>query len=328
LRTIISFVCASVILAGLTGCQQISERELLVLEFEQNKILRYELISERTVNINLGDTSKSKKQKPHSTKEKLELIIAYKPIRINPYGLTTISATCESAKVQRSSSLRKRSGSGSDAIESLKGKTFTFQVSPVGKIEDYANLQELVRQLGEKAFATKTGNRGKIKNPDMIFDFVALQWYLWDSVATIGRPLEGVKAGQTWKTNQLIPLPIPLNTARETTYLLDDITEEGSVRKAVIKSSFKSSDVKVANWPRPYTGPFNIKGIFGFLRNYKVKSIDGSGEQLFNIDRGVIENETQQYDVKIEATFLLPLGDSRPSLSINQKISLRLLNEK
>ncbi len=325
MRTIIR-LAGLITLFALAGCQ-VSPKEFFVVDFKENSALRYQLVSERDIELNLGEaetTKKSRKQKTQKMSEKLELVIAYKPIKVDPYGLTTIEARCESAEVTRISFTGKKTTS--DAVKSLRGKTYTFEITPTGKFNDYANLQEVVRELGKKAFTQKVGKQGRVKDPDMISDFVALQWYFWDSVATIEKPIEGAEVGQSWKALQFIPLPMPRAMVRETTYKLSEIKETPDGRQAVITSSYALSDQRVKNWPKPYSGRFRMKGMFGFLRNYKMKSLSGTGTQIFNLDTGQVESEQQQYRIDIEADFLMPLGDSKPRLIIQQKMEVQLLD--
>jgi hypothetical protein len=328
LRTIITLTCISIVSLGLTGCDQGERGELLTVDFKEASILRYKLVSERNTEVNLdstGSASKSGKNKPQKMSEKLELVIAYRPVVIDPYGLSTIEGTCESARVTRKSLVRK--APPSDAVESLAGQTFTFQISPTGRIADYAQLKALIRRLGDKAFASNARGQGRIKNPDMISDFVALQWYLWDSIATIENAVDGVAIGQSWKAKQLVPLPMPIPVVRESTYALAEVKETDSGRKAVITSSYKLSNSRLKNRPMPYTGKFMMKGMFGFLRNFKPLSIEGSGRQIFDIEAGVVESEQQQYKVKVQAGFMLPLGDTVPTVTTDQKMSIQLIAE-
>jgi len=330
LRTIVSLTCTGIIVLALAGCRQdeLGTTNLLSVDFSEDTLLRYKLVSSRDTEVNLdstGSASKARKSKPQKTSEKLVLVIAYKPVVIDPYGLSTIEARCESAKVTRTSLVRK--ASERDAVESLAGQTFTFQISPTGRNEDYSDLKALIQRLGDKAFASTGRRRGRIKNPDMISDFSALQWYLWDSIASIEDAVGGVVPGQSWKTRQFVPLPMPIPAARETTYTLDRVEETDSGRKAVITSSYKLSDSRVKNWPRPYKGQFNMRGLFGFLRKFKFRSLEGAGEQIFNIDTGTLESEEQHYKVHIDAGFMMPLGDTVPTVTIDQKISVELLGQ-
>jgi len=328
LRKIVTSRCVTVMLCVFTGCYKAGSRELLVVDFRPDTTLRYKLISQRDITLELkSDDPKMKdKNKPQTMSEKLELVIAYNPVEVDPFGITTIEGKCESAKVTRQTFTSR--SAGKDAVEHLAGRTFTIQVSPTGKIADYSSLTEVVRELGEKAFAANTAGKQKVKNPDMIYDFIAMQWYLWNSVATIEKPLKGVKEGQNWKTKQLVPLPIPLIAVRDTTYTFDEATETPDGRKAVINSEYTLSDEKLKNCPSPYTGRFAMKGMFGFLRNYKYLSLVGQGKQIFNIDAGLVEEDRQQYKMIIRAAFMLPLGDSVPIITIDQKISVELLDDE
>ena len=133
MKNVYAFIIVLSIFLSVTGCQPGQEKELLVVTFNADTTLRYKLVSERNMSIDLDPTgvaSKGKKSKPEKIYEKLELVMAYTPVELDPYGLSTISATCESAKVIRKASKQK----GRDAVEYLEGKTFTFKVSPVGKI--------------------------------------------------------------------------------------------------------------------------------------------------------------------------------------------------
>jgi hypothetical protein len=330
LRTIISLTCTGIVVFALAGCRQseMTATELLAVDFNEGTVVRYKLVSARDIEVNLDSTGsalKRGKSNPQKMSEKVVFVIAYKPVVIDPYGLSTIEGRCESAKVTRAAFARN--ASARDAAESLAGETFTFRISPTGSIKDYSDLKALIRRLGDKAFASTSGRGGRIKNPDMITDFSALQWHLWDSIASIENAVAGVALGQSWKTRQFIPLPMPIPAGRETTYTLTEIKETDSGRKAVITSSYKLSDSRVKNWPRPYTGQFSMRGMFGFLRNFKLRSLEGTGEQIFNIDTGTLESEEQQYKVHIDAGFLMPLGDTVPTVTVDQKISIELLGQ-
>ena len=327
-RNFVLLVCAFLFLGVLGGCQESESgaREYLVINFEPENVLRYKLISERDVTIDLETPSRPDvKNKSQKMSERLELVMAYEPVEVDPFGLTTIEAVCESAKVSRSSFTKK--ASPRDAVENLAGKKFVFQVSPTGKIADHTRMTELVQELGEKAFAANSKQKFRVKNPDMITDFVALQWYLWDSISTIEEPLEGVNAGGEWKTLQLVPMPVPRLVVRETTYTFNEAMDTHQGRKATITSQYKLSEETLDNWPKPYEGVFQMKGsLFSVLRGYQVTSLEGSGSQTFNIDKGVVEKEQQQYQVNVDASFILPLGDSQPKLIIDQEMSIELLN--
>jgi hypothetical protein len=313
---------------GVTGCQPESEREFLVVSFDpaetKKESLRYRLISERKTEISLDSSAKkSKKNKPHKSSERLELVIAYTPVEIDPYGLTIVEGICESAKAKRTSSVK---GAQKEAVESMAGKSFRFKISPSGQIADYSQINKLLRQVSEKAFTTS--GKKKIKNPDMIFDFIAMQWYLWESVASIKNPHDGVVVGDSWKSLELIPFPVPIRFTRQSTYTLDSITDSPEGRIAEISSSFIYSSTPLKNVPMPYSEGFQIRGIFGFLNKYKVQSINGSGTDILNIDTGVLQSRNLNYKLELNAAFMMPLGNSVPKVSIDQTMDIQLLEDK
>ena len=296
-------------------------KELLTVDFQEGQALRYKFVSSREITIDWDVTkkeSKSDKRPSDKSTESLEIIMAYTPIEIDPYGLTTVKATCESVKVARSKGPRK------DAVESLAGRTFTLTVAPTGKMEDNSQLDALLKEIGEKAFRANT-DKGRIKEPDMICDFVATQWFLWDAVSSIEKPSEGVAAGQSWKSKLSVPTPMVMRKARDVVYRLDEIRQSEKGRLAVISSSYQEADSTPNEWPIPYSGTFQVSGTFGFYRNYQVLDLQGKGQELFNIDTGRIEQYNQQYQMQLKASLLLPLAGVNPRITIKQNLTMKLL---
>ena len=323
-----NFIIISVMLFCLIfqmGCQEQS-RTILAVKFENDSTVRYRVISERNIEVNL-DTS-TEKGKPSKTFEKLELVMAYSPVgEVQPYGITTMRGVCESAKVTRKNQAGR---SAPDAAELLAGGSFTFTISPVGKILDYSEMDKLAYEIANKSIKS-SGKQGRIKSPDMVADFVAMQKHLWDSVASIPQGTVGTAEGQTWRRFENIPLPVLALATKEITYTLvdegqEDAAGEGQEKKVEIQSTFARSEEKVADWPQLYEGFFRVQGMFGFLRNYKFKSIEGSGLQVFNADSGVVESDEQEYRVMMDASFMMPLGGP-PSITIDQKITIKLISD-
>ncbi len=318
-----------VVLGAVGGCAgPAGEKTLLTVDFKTDQTLRYEFTSRRNIDVDWGVEPKSKgccdgeEDRPKVTRnyEKMIMVIAYRPLEVDAYGLTTIEATCESVEVQRRSR-QNRTGETDDAVKSLEGKTFRFTVTPSGRIEDYSQLDELVRQIGGKAFRSGTG-RGRIKEPDMIADFVALQWFLWDSVSSIKDTAEGVQVGQSWKSILSIPTPMIMRKARDVTYTLAGIRQSKRGQLAVIRSSYSLAESVPADWPVPYHGRFRVSGMFGFLANYKIIELKGEGEELFNIDTGQVVKYTQNYKIKIDASLRFPLGPT-PVITIDQALIMK-----
>ena len=296
-------------------------REVLTVDFEPGGILRYKFVSSRDIVIGWDAPQTKRRPGPNASdksSESLEVVMIYRPVEVDPYGLTKIEARCESVKVSRTKGPQK------DAVQSLAGKTFTLTVGPTGRIEDYSQLDKLLKDIGEKAFRTDAEG-SRIKDPEMIGDFVASQWFLWDSIASIEKPSKGVKVGRSWKSKLSVPTPMVMREARDVTYTLDEIRPGEKGRLAVINSSYEAADSVPRGWPIPYWGSFQMKGAFGFYRNYKVLSLEGRGEELFNIDAGRIERYDQQYELRMSASLMLPLPGANPKITIKQKLTMELL---
>ncbi len=298
-------------------------KDLLTVDFQEAQTLRYRFVSTREIDVDWEPRKSGPKPDRSAvdrSSESMDLVVAYTPVEIDPYGLTTIKATCESVKVKRSKGRRK------DAVESLPGKTFTLTIDPTGKIEDHSQLNGLIHEIGKKAFRPDDA-RGRIKEPDMIGDFTTSQWFLWDAVSTIQKASKGVSVGQTWKSKLSIPTPMVTRKARDVTYTLDEIRQTEKGRLAVIRSSYSPAESVPADWPpMPYSGAFQMASTFGFLRGYKILTLEGRGEELFNIDAGRIEQYTQQYQVQWEAS--LPFGlktEVSPRITIKQKLTMKLI---
>ena len=250
----------------------------------------------------------------------MEIVVSYSPVEIDPYGLTTVKATCESVKVSRSK------GPQRDAAESFAGKTFSLAVGPTGKIEDYSQLDELLKEAGKKAFRANT-NQGRIKDPDMISDFVASQWFLWDAVSSIESPSKGVAVGQSWRSKLSVPTPMVMRKARDVTYTLAEVRPGEQGRFAVIRSSYGPADSVPRGWPIPYSGSFQPAGAFGFYRNYQVLDLKGEGEELFNIDAGRTQQYSQHYRMQLKASLLMPLAGASPTITIDQNLTMTLIED-
>jgi hypothetical protein len=321
LKTALTIFTAVFLIAS-AGCEMRAKGKPITVDFQQGQTLRYRFVSHKDIEVNWGPTksgSKRGKNKVDKSSESMDMVVAYTPIEVNPYGLTTIKATCESVNVRRSG----RKGTSKDAVTALPGKSFTFTVEPTGKIEDYLQLEKLIKEIGKKAFRPKSKGR-RVKEPDMIGDFTATQWFLWDSVSSIEKTTEGVRVGQSWKSQLSVPTPMITRKARDVTYTLDEIRQTEKGQLAVIRSSYSLAESVYRNWPLPYSGSFQMSGRFGFLRGYRFLDLQGQGEELFNIDAGRTEQYDQQYQVQLEAS--LPMGIStRPRITIKQNLTMKLL---
>lgn len=296
--------------------------ELLTVDFNDTRTLRYKFVSARDITIDWVPSKTAAEQEPSAlgkSSESLEIVIAYTPVEIRPYGLSTIEAACESVKVRRSEGIKQ------DAAENFADKTYRFKVGPTGKIEDYTELDKLIKQVGETAFRPDT-SRGRIKEPDMVADFIATQWFLWDSVSSIQNASEGVRPGQSWQSKLSVPTPMIMRKARDVTYRLEEIRQSEKGRIAVISSSYSTAETAPQSWPVPYTGRFQMSGKFGFLGNYLLLDLQGGGEELFNITLGRTEQYTQHYRLLLQASIPLGIGEN-PTITIIQNLTMDLLED-
>ncbi len=340
----IALIIFAVVLSVFSGCNDVSRKEkpigkekellsknkiLLTVDFQQGQALEYRFVSSRVTKIDweqTKDAPKSGKTDVSELSESMELVVAYTPIQVDPYGLTIVKAACKSVKVKRNQSRDYQAGT-KDAVENLAGKTFTVTIGPTGKIEDYSQLEQLIQEIGKKAFR-EDSRHGRIKEPDMIDDFTATQWFLWDSISSIKDADKGVSKGQTWTSKLSIPTSMVLREARQVTYRLDEIRRGEKGALAMICSSYQHADTVPPGWPIPYSGRFQLSGPLGFLwmfsKGFKVTSLQGHGEELFNIDAGRIEQYNQQYQIQLEAVSTL-LPGAKPQVTIDQKLTMELI---
>jgi len=323
-------ILIALVLSVLAGCEGAAKkkepsggrRELLSVDFTEGQTLRYKFVSYRSIDIITKDPSGRGKENIDKNYETAEMVFSYTPLEIDPYGPTTVKATCESVITKRNSTRPVP-----EALRTLSGKSFTFTVSPAGKIEDYSQLKRLIRETGEKAFRPRS-ERGRIKWPDMIGDFIATQWFLWDSVSSVPKPAEGVSLWQSWKSKLSVPTPMIMQQARDVTYRLEDIRREDKGLIAVINSTFTAAETTPRSWPMPYPdGTFQMSGKFGFYRNYRVLGLKGSGEELYNIDAGRTEKYKHEYEMRLKAS--APFGISLDlQMIVKQKLLMHLLQEQ
>jgi hypothetical protein len=299
------------------------QKVLLTVDFQKGRTLEYKLISEREIDVDWNPQGKSPTDKGTSSKstESMEMVVAYTPVKVDPYSLTTIEATCKQVKVTRTKSR------GRDALETLKGKKYIFTIDPIGKIQDYSDLKRVAKEAGNKAFRS---GKERIKDPDMVEDFIAIQWFLWDSASSIEEFTEGVSIGQSWDSQLPAPTTMVLKRARDVTYTFDSIHPSEQGRLAVIKSSFSLAESVKRDWPIPYSGSFKISGRLGFLRQFSMglefRGLQGQGEDLFNIDTGQLEQLDHQYEMNIQAS--IPLPGAKPLITIKQNFKVQLLRSE
>ncbi|MCL5282358.1 MAG: hypothetical protein M1376_20925 [Planctomycetes bacterium] len=295
-------------------------RVFFTVDFQPGETLRYKFTSKKNIAVDWDPNAATKSNHVQEQSETFEMIVAYTPVEVDPYGVSTICATVESVRAVRSGGPSARNF-GTDAVESAQGKSFALKVDPRGKIVDASELATLIQEMGKQAFRAGTA-MGRVKEPDMIGDFIASQWFLWDAESSLERPAEGVAVGQTWRSQLSVPTPMVMRQARNVVYQLDEARQDADGSFAVITSTYTPAESVPAGWPIPYAGRFQMSGTFGFLGPYEVLGLEGTGTELFNLKTGRIEERQQKYVLRVKAG-LPPLGiKANPHITIEQTLTM------
>jgi len=327
-RAVIGFVVVHLLAAG---CRTVgvpgaatdrgkrdSDRVFLTVDFEPGQTLRYKFVSHRDVLLD-WDPNAIGRDQTEKRFERLEMVIAYTPVVVDPYGVSTIRVVCESVAVERSGRQY-----GVDAAESAAGRAFSLTIDPRGKIVDRTELDALVQEMGGKAFRSGPSG-GRVKGPDMIGDFIAGQYFLWDAISSVEAPASGIAVGQTWRSRLPVPLPMVARKARDVTYRLGEIRTDKDKPLAIIDSVYSPADAAPTDWPIPYSGRFQMSGTFGFLGSYRVLALEGTGQESLDLDAGRVVVDRQKYTMRMKAS-LPPMGiRADPHLTIEQTLTTELL---
>jgi hypothetical protein len=301
-------------------------KTLLTVDFKPEQALKYKFVSSRNMIVDWGPMKGDdpKKTKINKSSESLEMVVSYTPVAVDPYGVSTIRADCISANVKRTSE-SARPQNWQEAAETFTGKSWTFTVDARGKMVDSSQFVDVLRQAGQRTFRPDR-SRGIIKDPDMLYDVIAMQWFLWDSISSRTNSTKSVAVGDKWKSVLPAPATMFLFAARDTNYTLAEIrVQDANNRIAVIDSNYSLRWPNPPEWPVPYTETFQMSGIFGFLRDYKMSDLQGHGQELFNIDKGQTENYSQSYTMRASASLPMGLGGVNPKITIDQNLTMELL---
>ncbi|MDD5459045.1 MAG: DUF6263 family protein [Phycisphaerae bacterium] len=325
---IIIFAIAACLFCACQQPQKVADitggKLLLTVDFEQGQTLRYKFVSKRSISVDFSAADDRSSKKPASQKygESFEMTVAYTPVEVTPYGASKIEAVVESVSARQSSSSRS---SKADAVQALAGKTWTMTVDSTGKIIDTSGLEILIKEVGEKSFRSRGSDDARIKDPDLIKDFIATQWFMWDEVSKIPDPVKGIQTGQTWDSVTIIPSSIIFPFAKNVSYTLADVNDTPQGDIAVIKEDYSLAETVPTGWPNPYPGgSFQMAGTFGMLRGYKPQTLVGTGQYLFDIDKGRPESYSQNYVFELTAGFPMNLG-GRLGIVIEQNLTMELL---
>lgn len=311
-------VCLLVFAAGCDKAVLNPEEVLLTpqVQFTQGETLQYLFKSHRSVEVqwDAKALAEGDQNAAHTMTETLTLRMAFDPVEVTDEK-TVLQATCKSAVVRRSSLTGKRRA-GRDPVERMAGKSFTLVLDARGRMTDANELDALLKELGTHAFRQNGSDR--IKDPEMISDVVASQWFLWDAVTSIDP--NGVKQGDTWTSRLSVPTPMVLRKARDVTYRVAAVNDTVATIDMVC---VLSPDKAPRSWPIPYAGKFLVSGPFGFLRGFKVLSLAGQGSEQFDMALGRSLGYEQTYHMELQG--MIPFSMRvMPRVLIDQTLSMTL----
>jgi hypothetical protein len=114
-----------IFLIALVGCEPgvkgkkplTGKKKLITVNFQEGQTLQYRFVSSRDIEVDWGPMKRGSKpgqNKVDKSSESMDMVVAYTPIKVDPYGLTTIKATCKSVNVRRTSSGAGRQGTSKD----------------------------------------------------------------------------------------------------------------------------------------------------------------------------------------------------------------------
>lgn len=298
----------------------------LQLRFSEDTVQTYRFVHHRDVEIQWEPDKgeEASKNSTHRMTETLDMVMAYRPLQAAGQ-YTELEVTCQSVSVKRTQ-LTGGTRALKDAVEHLQGRAFTISVDPQGRLTDTQVLDTLLKDLGKRAFRNDA-KMGRIKNPEMISDVVATQWFLWHALASMDP--NGVTPGQSWQSQLSLPTPMVMRKARDVTYTLAQVTDTDQGHVAEIHSDFSLSQNKApSTWPIPYAGSFRASGPFGFLRGYRNLKLEGTGQERFNLDQGRSLGYDHQYRLEMDASMPLfgAMGGTSPKIVIQQTLKMETVD--
>jgi len=319
-RVVVSLLSLCVLI-GVMGCrQQVLEPDKGLItpgvKFVQGETVQYLFKSHRNIQVQWDTQAleKGDKNAAQTMTETLTLRMGYDPVEVTDQK-TVLKATCKSAVVRRSSLTGKRR-SKRDPAELMMGKSFMLTLDAQGRTTDANGLDALLKELGTQAFRQSGAQR--IKDPEMISDVVALQWFLFDAVTSMDP--NGTKPGGTWHSRLSVPTPMVLRKARDVTYTLADVNDTVAT---IDMSCVLSSDKAPRSWPIPYSGTFEASGTFGFIRGFKVLSLEGQGTEQFDLSLGRSLGYEQTYHLELQG--MIPFNmQVMPKILIDQTLTMTL----
>ena len=114
-------------LAAICGCKTTKEdqgvttsgpdksRVFLTVDFKPGQTLRYRFASKRTITVDWDPNAAATKNRVQKHEERADIVVAYTPVEVDPFGVSTVLATVESVETVRSGGVSGRAF-GVDAV--------------------------------------------------------------------------------------------------------------------------------------------------------------------------------------------------------------------
>lgn len=301
------------------------------LRFEPGRTIQYQTVSRRDIQI-LWDPNvdpNTQTDKVSRMTESLQMAFGLTPIQIEPNGRTRLQVEISSVSSSRARPGQDTPSRSAEPVDAMKGRVYTIEVLPTGRIVDANSLDSLLKQIGRLAFR-QDQKYGLVKDPEMISDVVAILWFAWDAISSMDP--NGTEPGQRWSSRMLLPTPMVSRKARDVEYQLERVEQTANGHIAVITSNYCLSEIPApATWPIPYSGRFRVSGTFGFLGAYRFLGLEGNGLDRFNLDTGMWEQSVQRFHYKVQASMPFPFANSlgsNPLIIVDQNITIELLTKE
>ena len=89
----------------------------LTVDFQPGQTLRYKFTSKKNIAVDWDPNAAANANHVQEQSETFEMIVAYTPVEVDPYGVSTVRAAVESVQAVRSGGPASRNF-GTDAVES------------------------------------------------------------------------------------------------------------------------------------------------------------------------------------------------------------------
>ena len=304
------------ILFAFSGCQEHSRLAIPdKAQAQPDQVLpaHYQVAIVRTTTVEIKkDTGESAPQK---MTENLIADLSLWSVK-NRKDRIIFRAVCNSVNILRSDF----SGKTLDAepLNYLLQKEFELTISKEGSLLDDSSIKELMRRAVKDP--SQKSCQGNFKYSDMLIDFYNV---IVDLCGTAAK--DSYSQGEEFIRHEPTPTPaveFPL-PQRKIISMVDQLVDQEGTRKAKIIELHIIADNTQATLTDIYPELIKTKGLFSNLRRWRTKSIGGTGEKVVNLNTGLLESSSQDWQIKAEAGFVIPIRDSHLAITIEQVVEIQ-----